>query len=255
MSPADIALGFLVVVIWGVNFAVMKYCIEGIPPMLLGALRFILVALPAIFFVRAPAVQLKFYVLYGLTLSFGQPALLYLAIKWGMPSGLASLVLQSQAMFTLVFVSAWLKEPCRPTQWTGLALAAVGMALIGGGHGVSMPLAGFILTALAAAMWAAGNVVTRILARHGAPVDPLGFVAWSSLVPIPPFLLLSYMFEGPAAIASSLRAISWTSAAAVLFLSWAATLLGYAIWSRLLSRYRAGSVAPLSLLVPFIGLV
>ena len=47
---------------------------------------------------------------------------------------------------------------------------------------------------------------------------------------------------------------SWRSAGAVLYLAWIATLLGYGLWSRLLSRYPANQVAPFALLVPLVGL-
>lgn len=67
------------------------------PPLLLAGLRFLLVAFPAIFFVARPKVPLTLLLGYGLTISFGQFAFLFCAIKFGMPAGLASLVLQAQA--------------------------------------------------------------------------------------------------------------------------------------------------------------
>jgi len=253
MTPRDLLLALLVVVVWGVNFVVIKAGVSELPPLLLGALRFVTAAFPAVLLFRRPDVPLRLLLAYGLTISVGQFAFLFTAIHVGMPSGLASLVLQSQAFFTMLFAAVWLKETWRRSQLGGLVLAACGLVLIGSAHGVSMPLGGFLLTLLAASMWAAGNIVTREIGRHG-PVDMQALVVWASLVPPLPFLLLSLLIEGPTAIAQSLGAFSLQSAAAIAYLAWVATLLGYGIWSRLLSRYPANQVAPFSLLVPVVGL-
>lgn len=253
MRPRDLVLALLVVVVWGVNFAVIKTGVAEVPPLLLGALRFLLAACPAVFFLRAPKVPWQLYLAYGMTISVGQFAFLFSAIHVGMPSGLASLVLQSQAFFTMLFAALWLKEGWRGSQLVGLLLAACGLALIGSAHGLSMPLLGFLLTVAAASLWAAGNIVTRAVAACG-PINQLAFVVWASLVPPLPFLALSLLIEGPPAMAAALSDFSLRAFAAVAYLAWAATLLGYGLWTRLLSRYPANQVAPFSLLVPVVGL-
>ncbi len=253
MRPLDLALALLVVVVWGVNFAVIKVGVADVPPLLLGALRFLLAVFPAIFLLRPPPVPWRLYVAYGMTLSVGQFAFLFSAIHLGMPSGLASLVLQSQAFFTMLLAALWLGEHWRRSQFAGLLLAAGGLTLIGSAHGLSMPLAGFLLTVAAASMWATGNIVTRLVARHG-PINQFAFVVWASLVPPLPFLALSLSIEGWPAITEALSGFAWHSFAAVAYLAWAATLLGYGLWTRLLSRHPANQVAPFSLLVPVVGL-
>jgi O-acetylserine/cysteine efflux transporter len=253
MRPVDLLLALLVVVVWGLNFAVIKTGVAEVPPLLLGALRFLLAACPAVFLLRPPKVPWRLYLAYGMTISVGQFAFLFSAIHLGMPSGLASLVLQSQAFFTMLFAALWLGESWRRSQLAGLVLAACGLGLIGSAHGLSMPLTGFLLTIAAASMWAAGNIVTRAVARCGQ-INQLAFVVWASLVPPLPFLALSLLIEGRPAMAEALTGFNWRSLAAVAYLAWAATLLGYGLWTRLLSRYPANQVAPFSLLVPVVGL-
>lgn len=253
MRPVDLGLAVLVVLVWGVNFAVIKTGVADVPPLFLGALRFLLAAIPAIFLLRPPKLPLRLYLLYGMTISVGQFAFLFTAIHIGMPTGLASLVLQSQAFFTMIFAAMWLKEHWRANQLAGLLLAGVGLMLIGSSHGLSMPLAGFLLTLAAASMWALGNIVTRAVSKYG-PINQLAFVVWASLVPPLPFLALSAWIEGPDAMAQALSGFSLRSFGAVAYLAWAATLLGYGLWTRLLSRYPANQVAPFSLLVPIVGL-
>ena len=253
LRRSDLLLALIVIFAWGVNFAVIKAGVADVPPMLLGALRFMLAAFPAVLFFRAPKVPLRLYLLYGMVISVGQFAFLFTAIHVGMPSGLASLVLQSQSFFTMVFAAFWLKEHWRANQLAGLLLAAVGLVLIGSAHGLSMPLAGFLLTIAAAVMWACGNIVTRTIGAY-APMNQVAFVVWASLVPPVPFLLLSVWMEGPTAMQAALQNFSWHSMAAVAYLAWVATLFGYGVWTRLLSRYPANRVAPFTLLVPLVGL-
>ncbi|TDN68611.1 EamA family transporter [Paraburkholderia sp. BL10I2N1] len=250
MSPKDLLLALVVVVAWGVNFVVIKVGLHGVPPMLLGALRFLLAAIPAVFFVKRPQLPWRWLLAYGATISFGQFAFLFTAMYVGMPAGLASLVLQAQAFFTLLFAVMFLHERFRAQNVIGLLIAAGGLAVIGleGGH--VMTLAGFVLTLCAAVSWALGNIVTKKIGK----VDLVGLVVWASLIPPLPFLVLSYFLEGPQRIAAALTGIGGSSIFAIVYLAFIATLLGYSLWSRLLSRYPASQVAPFSLLVPIVGL-
>jgi O-acetylserine/cysteine efflux transporter len=250
MSPKDLLLALVVIVAWGVNFVVIKIGLHGVPPMLLGTLRFMLAAFPAVFFVRRPAVPLRWMIAYGLTISFGQFVFLFSGIYVGMPPGLASLVLQAQAFFTLLFAALFLHERLRAQNFIGLAVAACGLLVIGLQGGRSMPLTGFVLILMAALMWALGNIVTKKVGQ----IDLLGLVVWGSLVPPLPFLALSLWLEGPARIGAALHGIGLVSLGAIAYLAFVATLTGYGLWSRLLSRYPASQVAPFSLLVPLVGM-
>ncbi|WP_310630078.1 EamA family transporter [Paraburkholderia sp.] len=257
MSPKDLLLALVVVLAWGVNFVVIKVGLHGVPPLLLGALRFMLAAFPAILFVKRPKLPLRWLLAYGATISFGQFAFLFTAMYVGMPAGLASVVLQAQAFFTLVFAAVFLGERFRAQNVIGLLIAAGGLALIGlqstaaaGVGAQTMTAAGFILTLCAACMWALGNIVTKKVGK----VDLVGLVVWASLIPPLPFLVLSYFMEGPQRIETALAGIGMTSIGAIVYLAFIATILGYSLWSRLLSKYPASQVAPFSLLVPIVGL-
>ena len=250
MTPKDLLLALLVIIVWGLNFVVIKVGLHGMPPMLMGALRFMLAAFPAILFVRRPQVPLRWMLAYGMTISVGQFAFLFYAMHVGMPAGLASLVLQSQAFFTLFFAALFLGERLRGSNLFGLLVAASGLLLIGLQGGQAMTLAGFALTIAAASMWALGNVVTRKLGK----VNLVGLVVWGSLIPPLPFLALSLWLEGPELISQSLRSLGLDSLLVLAYLAFGATILGYGLWSRLLSRYPASQVAPFSLLVPVVGI-
>ncbi|MEK6424213.1 MAG: EamA family transporter [Burkholderia gladioli] len=250
MAMKDLLLALVVIVAWGVNFVVIKVGLHGVPPMLLGALRFTLAAVPAVFFVPRPTIPWRMLLLYGGTILLGQFVLLFTAMYVGMPAGLASLVLQSQAFFTLGFAGLLLGERVRPWNLIGLVIAALGLAAIAAQSGGAMTMAGFVLTLCAGATWALGNIITKKIGK----VELVPLVVWGSVVPPIPFFLLSLVFEGPARIETALVSISGASIFAIVYLAFIATLLGYAIWGRLLGRYPAGQVAPFSLLVPVVGI-
>jgi O-acetylserine/cysteine efflux transporter len=253
MRLRDLALVLLVVLLWGVNFVVIKLGLRGVSPFVLAGLRFTLTAIPAIFLLRRPKVPLRVYAGFSATIFLGQFAFLFWAIKVGMPTGLSSLVHQSQAFFTVLLASIFLGERPQRVQLVGMAVAALGLASIATGSGTSFPLAGLLLNLGAAVAWAAGNLVARSLARHGE-VNALAFVVWASL-PLPiPFFALAWAFEGQGAIVASLGAMDAISWAAAAYLAYGATITGYGLWSRLLREYPAGQVARFALLVPVIGL-
>ncbi len=250
MPLKDLLLALVVIVVWGINFVVIKVGLDGLPPMLLGALRFALVAFPAVLLVKRPQLPWRWLIAYGATISLGQFAFLFEAMNNGMPPGLASLVLQSQAFFTLFFAAVFLGERLRAASVLGLLVAAGGLALIGSENGASVPFFALLLTLCAASMWAMGNIITR---RFGN-IDLVALVIWGGLIPPLPFFALSWWLEGPALIESALRGIGWSSILSLAYLAFIATMLGYSLWGQLLSRYPAGKVAPFSLLVPVVGL-
>lgn len=250
MAMKDLLLALVVIVAWGVNFVVIKVGLHGVPPMLLGALRFTLAALPAVFFVPRPRIPLRMLVLYGATILLAQFVFLFTAMNVGMPAGVASLVLQAQAFFTLGFARVFLGERVRIWNLTGLAIAALGLVTIAAQSGGAMTLAGFALTICAAASWALGNIVTKRIGK----VELVPLVVWGSLVPPLPFFALSLALEGPTRIEAALGALSGASIFAIVYLAFVATLVGYALWGRLLSRYPAAQVAPFSLVVPVVGI-
>ncbi|WP_414163740.1 O-acetylserine/cysteine exporter [Superficieibacter sp. BNK-5] len=256
MTRKDGLLALLVVVVWGLNFVVIKVGLHNMPPLLLAGLRFLLVAFPALFFVARPKVPLRLLLGYGLTISFGQFAFLFSAIKFGMPAGLASLVLQAQAFFTILLGAFAFGERLQGKQLAGITLAVFGVLVLieSSLNGQHVAVLGFMLTLAAALSWACGNIFNKKIMQLENRPAVMSLVVWSALIPIVPFLLASLIFDGPAAIVQSLVAIDMTTILSLIYLAFIATIVGYGIWGSLLGRYETWRVAPLSLLVPVVGL-
>lgn len=261
MKTKDLAIALLVVIIWGANFTVIRLGLNGVPPLLLVSLRFALAVFPAILFVKRPQIQLRHLLLYGFSVGIGQFVCLFYAIHLGMPAGVASVVLQAQAFFTMLFAVMLLGETVSYRQLAGLVLAAGGLYLVTGGsiNASAIPFTALLLTLIGAAFWGISNIVVRqatlAAAAQGKKLDMLGLVVWSSLVPPVPLLLGSLLLDTPATVVHTLTHLQPLSLFAIAYLAFGATLLGYGAWSYLLAKYPANRVAPLSLLVPVAGLI
>lgn len=256
MTRKDGLLALLVVVVWGLNFVVIKLGLHNMPPLMLAGLRFMLVAFPALFFVARPKIPLKLLLGYGLTISFGQFAFLFCAIKFGMPAGLASLVLQAQAFFTIILGAFVFGERLQGKQLAGIALAVFGVLVLieASLNGQDVALLGFLLTLAAGLSWACGNIFNKLIMQHEARPQVMSLVVWSALIPIIPFLAASFILDGPEVMLNSLVDIDLTTILSLIYLAFVATIVGYGIWGSLLGRYETWRVAPLSLLVPVVGL-
>ena len=256
MSRKDGLLALLVVLVWGLNFVVIKVGLHNMPPLMLAGLRFLLVAFPAILFVARPKIPLSLLLGYGLTISFGQFAFLFSANKFGMPAGLASLVLQAQAFFTIVLGAFAFGERLQGKQLVGIALAVFGVLVLieASLNGQHVGMLGFMLTLAAALSWACGNIFNKKIMQHTSRPAVMSLVVWSALIPIVPFFLASWLLDGPTQMTHSLVEIDMTTILSLVYLAFVATIVGYGIWGSLLGRYETWRVAPLSLLVPVVGL-
>jgi O-acetylserine/cysteine efflux transporter len=251
MTPRHTLMALLVVVIWGLNFLAIDFGLEDVPPLLFLAMRFTLVAIPAIFFVKRPDIPWRQVLLIGGFLSLGQFALLYIALSLGMPPGLASLLHQSQVVLTVIVSVIALRERPSRKQLIGILIGMTGLAIVVIGHGQTAPWVPVVILLLGSLSWAVGNV----LSRRAKAASSVSLVIWSGLVvPIPAFLL-SLAFDGPPVVFDALAHLSWQAIASTVYTAGLASLVGYGIWNHLLARYPTPAVVPFTLLVPIVGII
>lgn len=219
MRPSHIALAVLVTAIWGVNFVVIEVGLDHFPPLLFSALRFLVAAVPAVFFVGRPKVAWdgssparskwrtwRWVVGVGLALGVMKFGLLFVGMNQGMPAGLSSLVLQIQAVFTALFAFVALGERPGRIRLAGMVVALAGIGVAAVDEGTSGPLLGFTLVVVAAVGWGVSNVLTR----KAAPSAPFTFMVWASAVPVLPLLALSLAFDGWDRDTQALASLDWT---------------------------------------------
>jgi O-acetylserine/cysteine efflux transporter len=251
----DRLLACLVAVCWGVNFPATAIALEHFPPLVMVALRFALVALPAVLLVPRPQVRLRWLVGVGLGIGTVQFAFLYLGMAAGMPSGLASLLLQASAPFTVLIAGIVLRERLSTRHFIGIAAAVLGLGVIAVHRSQAAAVLPVVLTLSGALGWAIGNVCSR---QAKAP-NALHLTLWMSVVPPLPMLALSLAVEGPGRIGRSLSGAftreALPSVLGLLYVVVIATVIGYGLWNTLLSRHPSNVVAPFSMLVPVAGVL
>jgi O-acetylserine/cysteine efflux transporter len=256
MSPTQrlpawhLLLALLVVAIWGSNFVVIKLALAHLPPLLFGTLRFACALLPAVFFLRRPAVPWTQLAAYGVLIGAGQFGLLYLAMDGHISPGLASLVVQTQVFFTIGLAMRFAGERPRGFQWLALGLAAAGIVIIGLHTDGHTTWRGLAMVLCAALCWAGGNTI----AARARGVNMLAYVVWASLFSLLPLGALSLAVEGWDAMRAGVLQADASVWAAVLWQAWGNTLFGYAVWAWLLARHPAATVSPMALLVPVFGM-
>jgi O-acetylserine/cysteine efflux transporter len=250
VNRRDMSLAALVAALWGFNFVVIDWGMGSVPPLLFAAIRFAVVAVPACFFVKRPAMPFRTVAAVGVFMSLGQFGLLYLSLNLGMPPGLAALVLQAQVVFTIVIAAVALRERPLRAQVAGTALGVAGLAVVAIGTGGAVPVTALILCLLAGLSWGIGNVVSRASRAPGG----LALTVWSATIVPVPLLALSLLVDGPAAVGHGLAAIGWRGAASTVYTAGLCSLVGYAVFNRLLSRYPSGHVVPWVLLAPVVAM-
>lgn len=250
LPPLHLLLALTVMAVWGTNFVVIKLALAHLPPLTLAALRFAFAFLPLALFIPRPAVSWRNLATYGVLIGAGQFGLLFTAMRADITPGLASLVVQTQAFFTIGLSMRLTGERVAPFQIAALALAASGLGIIAlHTDGSATPL-GLALVLGAALCWALGNMTSRA----AGPVNMLGYVVWSSVFAVPPLVAMALLTEGWGAISAGIASADGATWAAVAWQAIGNTMFGYGAWGWLLGRYPAASVAPLSLLVPVFGL-
>lgn len=254
MPIRHVALAIFVAILWGLNFLAIHASLQQFPPIFLVGLRFLVVAIPTVLLVPWPRVPVRWLLGYGLGFGTLQFFGLYLGMEAGFPTGLASLVLQASAPFTVILGVVLLNERLTTRRAVGVGLAVAGLVVVGASRGGATSWLPFFLVLVGAFGWAVGNISSR----QAAPATPLHLTLWMSVVPPLPMFALAWIVEGPERIGESLVS-SWSAAAVPAWLGLGYTVLfgtvvGSGIWVWLMARHPAGVVAPFSMLVPVVGI-
>jgi O-acetylserine/cysteine efflux transporter len=246
MKIKDAALAVFVALMWGSAFVVIEAGLKELPPVFNASLRFFAAALPLVFFIPRPQVHFRWVAAIGAAFVC-MFTLMYVGMKLGMPAGLTSLVLQSQALFASLMAIIVFND--RPTHWqkSGILLGFTGIALVAKDMSVGSTLP-LILVVGAAFFYG----MISILMKKAGPTNMVGLIVWVSLIPPLPLLALSLVMEHGQW--QAIVNISAIGIAAILYPALFGTVLAFALWGKLLRVYSPHVVTPFALLVPVFGM-
>jgi O-acetylserine/cysteine efflux transporter len=248
MKPADICIAVTVAVIWGLAFVASRIALNEFSPELMTTLRFAIAALPCLL-VRKPDVSWPLLIAISFTLFLGQFLAQAFAIAHGVPVGLSSVIVQSQALFTIAFAAILFGELPTRMQTVGIGIATVGLLMICGTVGYDFSVGAFAVVMICPISFAVGN----LLLRRAQGVRMFDLFAWLCLAAAVPLLALTLVSNGPQPTWQALSQMSLTGLVCVLVLGGVSTSIAYWLWGRLLRDYPAAQVVPFALLVPFVG--
>ena len=251
MSNKDIFLAILITFIWGINFSVIKLGLNSLDPFMITGLRFLLVAIPLVFFIKKPDVSILYLALYGILFGVGLWGIVTLGIQYGISAGLASLLLQSSVFFTILLGAIVLKEKIDTSKKIGFIFGLTGIGIIFGVTDGTVTYIGAFLVLIGAIFWSIANIVVKVSKTNSM----LAFIIWSSLFSPLPLFVLSYFTQDVNFFSDFIENLDNMAIFSILFQAYPTTLFGYWIWNSLLKKYPASSIAPISLLVPFFGLL
>jgi O-acetylserine/cysteine efflux transporter len=248
MKPADVCIAILVAVVWGSGFVASRLALDELSPALMTAMRFAIAAVPCLL-VRRPKVSWAVLIAISSTLFLGQFLAQSWAIAHSVPIGLASVIVQSQALFTVAFAALAFGEFPTRLQIAGIGIAAIGLLMICGTIGFDFSVGAFAVLMISPVSFAIGN----LLLRRARDVPMFDLFAWLCLVPPLPLLALAFAVDGPSTTWHSLLHMSATGWTSMIFIGAISTSIAYWLWGRLLRDYPAAQVVPFALLVPFVG--
>ncbi|NQY22773.1 MAG: EamA family transporter [Campylobacteraceae bacterium] len=250
MSLRDLFIALGITFIWGINFSFIKMGLGSLNPFLLAGLRFMLCALPLVFFIKPPKVPFKYVIAYGLFFGVGLWGILYLGMFYGISAGVASIVLNLGVFFAVILSYFILKEKMTVYNKIAFILALAGIAVIFLVTDGTVTLIGMLFVILAAVSLA----VIQIIVKKANTKEAFAFLIYSTLFPPIPLFIMAYLMQGESVFIDFAQTLDKQALISIAFQVYPTTLFGYWVWNLLLAKYPVNLLMPLSLLIPIFGL-
>ena len=232
----------LFVLLWSTGFIGAKYALPYIEPFNLLFIRVVLTLAVLLLLIHWrgsawPSVSKAGHqMVVGALVHAGYLGGVFAAIKWQMPAGIAALIVGLQPMLTAVLGHYWLGSRLRQSQWLGLALGLLGIALVITNGEISRTAFNLRPAALAAIVTAlfAISLGTLYQKRFGGSTSLLTGSFYQYLATALVMLLLTQATES--------GRIEW-STTLILALTWLVLVLSIAAILLLMFMIREGEAA------------
>ncbi|MCD4483374.1 EamA family transporter [Chromobacterium vaccinii] len=229
--------------IFGFNYVAAKISSIRIDPVETAMLRVAFAALPACLFLRLKKDEFLYVLLYGGAFALGL-LLFFKGLKTGIDAGISSVIMQAGSLFTAAGGILILKERWNKFNVIGCLIAMFGIYSISKIKEGGINVTGIAFVLGSAFSWTFANLSVRMSRTE----RPLAFVSWGSLVSA--VLLFIINLSGERSILSTIGQIDQQAWLAIAFQGYVTTLIGYGLWTLLLSQNQLVLSAPSYLLVP-----
>lgn len=243
MQPRDLAAAAAIVLLWSVNFSVNKIAVGQLPPVLMVAMRFVLIAAMLAPLLRPTGKPFWRIVLISFTLGGLHFGLFFSGLK-GIGAGMSAIVAQLAVPFSAVLAAAFFGERTGIAQIGGMAVAFAGIYVIVGEPRLEFDALHLGLAVASALAFAAANIQIKLL----GPVNGFVLNAWIAVLAAPQLAVASLILEDGQL--ATLAAADWRGWSAMIFTTVSGGVLAYGLWYYLLGRYPVNRVVPLTLMAP-----
>ena len=247
-APLDLLQLISIAVIWGVNNILAKIAVDALPAMMTVAVRFALVLVVLIWFIRVPPREM--WKPFALMLLFVGPlhfGVQYTGLKLATDIAPMVVAMQLWAPASVVFAALLLKENVTPLRWAGVIVAFMGTASMNFDPAVLAQGWALLLVSVASVSYGLGADLVRKIAG----TDVWATQAWIALSIVPTMTIASLMFE-TGQVEAGLNA-HWVVWAALIFGGLVSSIVANAFLFRLVQKYEVSRTTPYLLMTPVIS--
>ena len=248
IAPAHLLLFVMIAVIWGLNFVVAKIGLAQLPPILFMTLRWGLVAVLLVPFVKPPRGRWREVILISFTLGFLHFALMFTGLR-EIDAGAAAIAIQLQVPFAAVLAAIFFRDKLGWRRALGMATAFAGVAIIAGEPRIEGHYLALAMVIAAACIWSVANIQIKMMGE----IDGLVLNAWIGVFATPQLLIASLLLEE--GHLDALAAADWRAYLSVVYQAVFVVGIAYVAWYWLLNRYEVNQVMPFLLLIPVFGVL
>jgi len=248
-----------VVLIWGINFSVIKLALNSFAPLAFNALRFSLATAVMLAVMRwrrehlgVPRRDLVLLIVLGLAGHTGYQVLFINGLARSTPANTA-LIMATAPLFVALYGQVLGIERISRVAWGGICLSFLGILLVIGGGAKGIEIGkesslGDLLILGAAMLWAAYTTGSKpLLVRH----SPVKVTTVSMLAGTLPLVLISM----PQLASQDWQAVSPGGWAAVLYSALFSVAVGYVAWYTSVQRVGNARTAVYSNATPIVAIL
>jgi drug/metabolite transporter (DMT)-like permease len=250
------AAAILISIVWGGNTPSIKIALEGLPPLALAGVRFILGALTVLVWVRMARVPLGpsrrewRLLLFLLSLFVLQIYFLHAGTRYTLAAH-SGVFVSTGPFFLTLFAHFFLPgDRLNFSKVLGMSLSFAGVVVIfaeGFLKSATDYLVGDAIVLLSGLLLGARQVYTKTLTQS---IHPARLLFWQAALSIPVFFALSAVFERGATYHLDARILS-----AIVYQGVVIAGLAFIFWTLLLRRFNASRLSVFGFFAPISGVV